>query len=56
MTGFYPYHPFNKAFLTFHGDRKDMIDWYYVSFNPSYWAGEMVQFIKSLAVQPENLN
>lgn len=25
MTGFYPYHPSNQAFLTFHGDRKDMI-------------------------------
>lgn len=43
MTGFYPYNPFNQAFLTFHGDQKDMI-------------GIMIQFIKSLAVQPENLN
>lgn len=25
MTGFYPYNPFNQAFLTFHGDQKDMI-------------------------------
>lgn len=56
MTAFYIYNPFNQPFLTLHSDLKNTIGCYHAFFKLFYWAGEMDQFAKALAAQPNNQN